>query len=406
MSKEKRLVPELRFPEFDGEWSRALLHERMTFFNGKGHEKVVDEEGTYFLVNSKFVSTNGKIYKRTNHQICPLFKDDIVIVMSDLPNGKALGKVYYIKENNLYTLNQRIGGLRAKLDDPIFLAYQLNRNSYFLRFDDGVNQTNLRKVEINNTPLILPSLHEQKKIATFLSLIDKKIELLEKKVKLLEEQKRGLLQKIFAQEIRFRKDDGSDFEEWSLEKLGDVGEFFNGLSGLSKDNFTGGKHKFITYTNVYNNPVIKKELLENVNIGVSTQYSVEYNDLIFTQSSETIDEVGLCSVWLENMRNVYLNSFCFGLRPHNESSVLSYFLMLQLRSSSKRKLIIREGQGSTRFNLSPNRLKSIEISLPSLEEQNSIVSIFSKYDFLIDNTKEKLDNTKEMKRGLLQKIFI
>src|ERR1035437_6177748 len=94
------------------EWKS--LEEIAIFSNGKGHEKEIVTEGKFVVVNSKFVSTGGKVIKYSNNQICPLFIDDILIVMSDLPNGKALAKTFLVDQNDRYTLNQRIGGITIK----------------------------------------------------------------------------------------------------------------------------------------------------------------------------------------------------------------------------------------------------------------------------------------------------
>ena len=84
------------------------LDEIVDFLNGKGHEKNIVENGRYIVVNSKFISTDGDTQKFSNEQICPVYKDDILMVMSDLPNGRALAKCFYIEDDDKYTLNQRI----------------------------------------------------------------------------------------------------------------------------------------------------------------------------------------------------------------------------------------------------------------------------------------------------------
>ena len=134
------------FDEIDG--NNYLLSDIASFENGKGHENIIDENGNYILINSKFISTEGNIIKKCSEQLTPLFKNDITMVMSDLPNGKALAKCYYIEEDNKYSLNQRICKIHTKDNKIInskYLFYLLNRNPYYLKFDDGVNQTNLKK---------------------------------------------------------------------------------------------------------------------------------------------------------------------------------------------------------------------------------------------------------------------
>jgi restriction endonuclease S subunit len=100
-----------------------------------------------------------------------LLEGDVVLVMSDVPNGKALGKCYLIDENNRYSLNQRICAIRSKSFNSKFLYYQLNRNGYFLSFDNGENQTNLRKSDILECPVIVPPINIQEKIVKILDFI-------------------------------------------------------------------------------------------------------------------------------------------------------------------------------------------------------------------------------------------
>jgi type I restriction enzyme S subunit len=130
-NEHKKLnVPNLRFPEFQGEWEEYTLQDVVTFSNGKAHENCVNDDGDYILVNSKFVSTNGQVQKRVTSQLSPLHKSQFVMVMSDLPNGKALAKCFYVEEDNKYTLNQRVCSFTSN-DGNVsrFLMYQINRNT-------------------------------------------------------------------------------------------------------------------------------------------------------------------------------------------------------------------------------------------------------------------------------------
>ena len=178
-----------------------LLSDIAVFENGKGHENIIDENGKYILINSKFISTEGNVTKKCSEQLTPLFKNDITMVMSDLPNGKALAKCYYIDENNKYSLNQRICKIKVKDDSIInskYLFYLLNRNSYYLRFDDGVNQTNLKKDDILSLNLVLPSIKEQERDSKTLTIIDNFIEKENNKLSKLILLKKGLMQSMFV----------------------------------------------------------------------------------------------------------------------------------------------------------------------------------------------------------------
>ena len=153
------------------EVAKKKLIDLAYFQNGKGHEKNIDEKGLFIVINSKFISTNGTVKKYCNEQIVPLFKDDILIVMSDLPNGKALAKTFFVKKDNKYTLNQRIGRITVKEDSellPSFVNYFLNRNNQLTKYDIGTDQTNLRKDQILDVEIPIPPLEEQQRIVSIL----------------------------------------------------------------------------------------------------------------------------------------------------------------------------------------------------------------------------------------------
>ena len=195
---KKGLYNEL-FKEVEG--TDYLLSDIALFENGKGHENIVDENGKYILINSKFISTEGAIIKKCSEQLTPLYKNDITMVMSDLPNGKALAKCYYIDEDEKYSLNQRICRIQIKDNNKInskYLFYLLNRNLYYLKFDDGVNQTNLKKEDILNIPLVIPSIEKQEKDSSILSIIDNLIDKESNKLSKLDLFKKGLMQNMFV----------------------------------------------------------------------------------------------------------------------------------------------------------------------------------------------------------------
>lgn len=142
------------------------LRNVVEFRNGKGHEKDIVVDGKYIVVNSKFISTNGDVIKYSNKQICPLYSDDILMVMSDLPNGRALARCFLVDKDDKYTLNQRIGAFHVKCDavQTKFLFYVLNRNRQLLAHDNGVDQTNLKKDDILNILVPIPDIDEQNRI--------------------------------------------------------------------------------------------------------------------------------------------------------------------------------------------------------------------------------------------------
>ena len=197
---EGKNVPDLRFPEFQRTqvWEDAILGTVADYENGKAHENEIDEDGDFIVVNSKFISTDGEVIKRTNTPYCLADKEDILMVLSDVPNGRAIAKCFFVDESGKYTVNQRICRLRSKSINSKFLFYLINRNPYFLSFDDGVKQTNLKKSEVLECPLMIPSSPiEQQKIVGLLSSIDDLIIATEQRIKSLEKHKKGLMQQLF-----------------------------------------------------------------------------------------------------------------------------------------------------------------------------------------------------------------
>ena len=154
-------------------WPTKKLGDCATFRNGKAHEKVISETGQYVLITSRAIASDLQDVRHTDSLLTPLATGDIVMVMSDVPNGKALAKCLLITENEKYTLNQRICSLSNYDLNPVFFTYLLNRHQFFLSFNDGNGQTNLRKDDILNCPLIRPSIELQNQFANFVAQIDK-----------------------------------------------------------------------------------------------------------------------------------------------------------------------------------------------------------------------------------------
>ena len=160
---------------FDHTIASLPLNDVINFRNGKEHEKNIVSDGKYIVVNSKFISADGLVKKYSDSQIEPLFVDDILMVMSDLPNGKALAKCFLVEEDDKYTLNQRICALSVKDKNAFstkFLYYYLNRNWQLLKFDNGCDQTNLKKADILNIRIPIVSFSEQEHIVSILDRFD------------------------------------------------------------------------------------------------------------------------------------------------------------------------------------------------------------------------------------------
>ena len=165
------------------------------------------------------------------------------------------------------------------------------------------------------------------------------------------------------------------------KKLGEIGEFYSGLSGKTKDDFKDGNAKFITYMNVYSNPALKIDVADRVKIGKGEKQNlVKYGDVLFTGSSETPDECGMTAVLTQQTNEaLYLNSFCFGYRLYDKAQFFPDFLKHLFRSSELRAQIKRTASGVTRFNVSKTKMAKVSIPLPPLEIQREIVQILDNF---------------------------
>ena len=204
--------------------------------------------------------------------------------------------------------------------------------------------------------------------------------------------------KVLKPKIRFK----GFTDTWEQRKLGDIGETYTGLSGKTKADFGHGQARFVTYMNVFSNPISNPEMTEPIEIDPK-QNEVEVGDVLFTTSSETPEEVGMSSVLLEKRGKTYLNSFCFGFRPSEK--IDSYYLAYMLRSESAREKIILLAQGISRYNISKNKVMEIAVSLPSLDEQKLIGQYFRQLDHLITLHQRKFEKLTNVKKSMLEKMF-
>ena len=171
---------------------------------------------------------------------------------------------------------------------------------------------------------------------------------------------------------------------WEWKTFAELGVFYGGLSGKSKEDFKDGNAKFITYLNIGCNPALRLDISETVKIGPKEKQNiVQYGDALFTGSSETPDECAMSSVVTEQpAENLYLNSFCFGFRFNSLDGICPAFYKHYFRSDAFRKAVRRTANGTTRFNVSKKEFAKLSIPLPPLAEQERIVAILDKFEAL------------------------
>ncbi len=397
--------PEIRFPGFTEGWEQHKLIEVARYRNGKAHEQAIDESGKYIVVNSKFVSTNGRVKKYTNIIIDPLKKNELAFVLSDVPNGKAIARTFLVDKEHRYSLNQRIAGITPHKDtDSYFLNVLMNRNPYFLKFDNGVGQTNLTKADVENFIGHYPSYEEQQKIGTFFKQLDDTIALHQRKLDLLKETKKGFLQKMFPKngakvpEIRFP----GFTEDWEERKLNEGMTEYTDRVYIQDDEI----YKQVSVKNV-GEITLRGEQIGS-KIGRKRQAKVnliEHPDtLIFTR--QTIEQGGIGfapketdgAIVTENMPTIDVD---------NDIINCNYLLAYVKTEDWYRKVILKNIEGGTaQIAIHEDSILSSEVLIPKIEEQQKIGTFFKKLDDTIALHQRKLDLLKETKKGFLQKMFV
>jgi type I restriction enzyme S subunit len=195
-------------------------------------------------------------------------------------------------------------------------------------------------------------------------------------------------------------------EGWVTKKLGDYGRTYGGITGKTKIDFGKGNSKYIPFMNIMSNPIIDLDYMDSVEIKPNEiQNKVLKGDLFFNGSSETPEEVGLCSVLDKDVENVYLNSFCFGYRMHNTNELNGLFISYLFRSPLGRSLIFSLAQGATRYNLSKTNLLKLELPIPNKVEQDNIALTLMDIDKLIQKYEIKLQKLKLQKQGMMQALL-
>ena len=359
---------------FDFSWEQRKLEDYLTVSAEKntgniyGRSDVLSVSGDYGIVNQiefqgrsfagasvsnyGVVQTGDVVYTKS-----PLNSNPYGIIKTN--KGKpgivsTLYAVYHPKENAFSDFIQVYFEQHARMNN--YMHPLVNKGA---KNDMKVSAENALK-----GPVCFPSRIEQESISAFFSVLDNLITLHQRKCVFLFGFFQAFISMIFT---------ASTFS-WEQRKLGEMGQTYTGLSGKTKDDFGHGQARFVTYMNVFSNPISNPEMTEPIEIDPK-QNEVEVGDVFFTTSSETPEEVGMSSILLEKRGKTYLNSFCFGFRPLEK--IDSYYLAYMLRSESTRAKIILLAQGISRYNISKNKVMEIAVSLPSLDEQKMIGQYFS-----------------------------
>ncbi|EJY1255337.1 restriction endonuclease subunit S [Listeria monocytogenes] len=378
-------------------WEQRKLRDIANYRNGKAHEQVEDEDGKYTIINSKFISTNGKVQRYTNEQVEPIFDGEIAMVLSDLPNGKALAKLFLVKEDGKYTLNQRIAGITPNENiDPIFLNFRMNRNNYFLKFDSGVTQTNLSKSQVENFIALYPTFDEQYKIGLFFTQLDDTIALHQRKLDALKLMKKGFLQQMVTKsgenipKIRF-----DDFDDIWEQRI--LGEFLK-ESKIKGSN--GSLAKKLT-VKLWRKGVVPKE--EIYTGSSATQYYIRKTGQFMYGKLDFLNQAfGIVPLELDGYEST-LDSPAFDIEESlNETFLLEY---VSLARFYKYQGNIANGSRRAK-RIHTDTFFEMPIPLPNSNEQQKIGTFSQQIDDLITLQQNKLEKLSSLKRFYLKNMFI
>lgn len=399
MAKNNKM-PAIRFSGYTDVWEQRKFKD-IAFKRGK-----ISEANLPYVefedINSGIGTLNKNISQKIGHKKGILFETGDVLFGKLRPylqnwllcqfTGIAVGDFWVLHPQNV---------------SPAFLYYLIQSEAYqsVANISSGTKMPRSSWSLVSETQFSIPKYNEANMIGEFFSSIDKNITLHQRKLEKLKLTKKALLQKLFPKngsnipELRFK----GFTDVWEQRKLGSIGSTYTGLSGKTKEDFGHGEAQYITYLNVFQNTVSDITMTDKVEIDI-TQNEVKYGDVLFTTSSETPEEVGMSSVWLGHMPNIYLNSFCFGFRPNQK--IDPYFLGYSLRAPYMRDKIKILAQGISRYNISKNKVMELEISLPNNEEQRLLGNFLRNIDLSITLHQRKLEMLKNVKKGLLQKMFV
>lgn len=336
--------------------------------------------------------------------------DDLKVKENDLlicvRNGSRdlIGKCALIdKHTEGATFGAFMSVYRSSFSKYVFHCFQSDVIKKQIELNLGATINQITNKSLNSFKVAIPKNdYERNKIVTALSDIDALIVSLKKLIEKKRLIKQGTMQQLLTGKKRLDGFSG----EWKKQKMSEIGRVYGGLSGKSKSDFSRGNALYIPFMNVMSNPIIDLGFLDKVYIKDSeSQNVVLAGDLLFNTSSETPDELGMCSVLLEEVEELYLNSFCFGFRLNDLQTHFPLFLSYLFRSDVGRKLMYSLAQGATRYNLSKNNFMDLEIKIPEYREQLAIAQILFDMDTEIAKLEKKLDKYKAIKQGMMQELL-
>ena len=400
MTNEVKNVPELRFPEFDEEWEKKRLKD-ICKINPKFEDNFPSEFNYIDLESVK----KGKIYKISKYTMhnAPsraqrVAKQGDIFFQTVRPYQQ--NNFVFVDDSYPTVVSTGYAQLRSNLN-PSYLYNLLLTTSFLNKVlvkCTGSNYPAINSSDLSNIQLkVTSNIDEQQKIGEFFSELDRQIELEEQKLEKLEEQKKGYMQKIFSQEIRFKDDNGNDYPNWENEKLGNL------INEVNERTTSNNQYVLLSSTK---SGLLSQEEYFKKQIGSkdSTGYKIlRLNQLVLSPQN----------LWLGNIN--FNQRFNIGIvspsyRIYNLSHQFDINFAKDLLKSPRYiyeyAQASEQGASVVRRNLNLELFYSIKISLPSIEEQRKIGAFLDKLDKLIRKQYNKIEVLKQRKKGLLQKMFI
>jgi type I restriction enzyme S subunit len=413
--------PELRFSEFSEEWKKEALDEYIELLSGfafKGEDISENSNGIPLLRGINI--TEG--YIRHSKDIDRYYEGDLnnllkfILLENDLVlgmDGSKVGKnVALIEEQDAGSLLiQRVARIRSNEKSNINYIYQNIFSTKFRRYVDKVNTSSgiphISSKQIKEFKIAIPNPTEQTKIATFLTAVDKRINLLQKKKAELEQYKKGVMQKLFSVKtdsvktdcnpsLRFKNDDGSDFPDWEVKKLGEVGEIINGLT-YSPKNINEKGVLVLRSSNVKNRAL---KFNDNVFVLTDSFNPVMKNDILICVRNGSKRLIGKNVIIDKETEGVAFGAFMTVYRSAFNSFLYHWF------DTDEYKKEVHKNLGATINSINGSDLKKFKVPFPSKEEQQKIANFLSSIDKSIDNMTNQIDDSVIFKKGLLQKMFV
>ncbi len=408
MTQIKSHIPKIRFKEFSWEWEEWKINKFTSYVDYRGRWPI-KTESWIFLITAKNIKKWYIDYNCSKEYVA---EDNYLNVMSKwLPKKwdilftteAPLWNIWQIENENI-ALAQRVIKFRWKenVSNNFLLYYMLSDYFQKLIIKKAIGSTviGIQGKILHNLIINLPQFPEQQKIASFLSSVDEKIENIKEKKKNIEEYKKWVMQKFFKQEIRFKDEIWREFGEWEDKKLGEVATFLK-WKGVSKsDIIENWINQCIRYWELYTEYwETIRSIKSRTNLNINDSILSIKNDVIIPASWETQIDIATASCILND--DIILWWDLNIIRWKFNGVFLSYYL-----NSIKKIDIARLSQWISVVHLYSSQLKSLNIQLPSLPEQQKIVDFLSEIDEKIEKVSEELDKMEEFKQGLLQGMFV